>query len=1240
MHVVWHEIVECTTVGSFFYHIKMASSLVKLICFGIMRVYIHFWRRCMKTIRFVMAFLMLFTMIHLPFTSLVANENNYAMVYFQHPDEISSYSQLDIDIEMIYSDSFLCRLTPSLQERLEQQESFYQVLGDITIFHFDEYTFTSSVNKEIVYPRELKEEVISTSPQTSSIQILQFVGPVKAEWKTLLESYNMELYLQLDHYAYLTKARKNDMLAIKDLSFVRSVGIFPPSLKIPSIVKTMNDNELVDIDLHVTSDFQMDIFQQSFHHPSEKTLYNFFSQKHYVRLLDVPVRKLTQLSYMPTVLAIHIYTPMEPTNAEAAKVVGIRGDFDENLLTDDIPSGLRGEGEIVGVADTGLSTGNPATIHPAFTDPTFNDKVVGTFPPGLWGDYHGHGTHVSGTVLGTGVGHASGTLRFRGMAPKAKLVIQNFLGNQSMYQPIPTIFQESYNAGTRVHNNSWGSSDFYGTYDTRAVECDEWVWNHKDMSIIKSAGNDRDDWFGWFGDPFHRSLGGISAAKNLIVLGASQNDYPSDPYPCYYQRMAHFSSIGPTHDNRIKPDVVAPGMWLVSTKINSGYTDDDSNYYIWGGTSMSAPVTTGAMTLFREYYRKVKNIPPQDIYTSLLKATLINGCVTEGLRDHSNYTPYWPDSNDLLSVPSPICGWGRVNAKNSLYPDTGTWFSYQNTDGLLPSQDDIYYIEVTDSSTPLKVTLAWTDYPGTPKLSSSTEPDLVNDLNLMVYSYDEEVRYRGNQLHSYHHNDFDLGQPFESIPHCLAYDTINNVEVVNLPVPRTGVYQIVVRSNGNNPYPQTYSLVTSGDMIQTTQPLPQPPTAPVYLQGTTQCDGNALTWEPSTITTHPISHYTVYRAPVLGGPTQVIAMVDKSITEYNDYDATYDTEYYYYVEAVDTQGYASNPTNVVVCGEATPPSSSFIWTVPAANHVVMHWSPARENTCPVESYRVYRSCTVLPGLTPIATTTSTTRTWADMNVEPGETYCYYVQAIDSKGKASAPSNIATALIPIPENEVFISTQLNKKSYSKNDTVILKVTLSNRGQVDCTSQNLVLSLPQGLAYATNDRAQARTGANGDVTFDIGLLEKNSSYTFSIQLAVTENASREHSIIAILNAYCGTKYQNTKEVSILLRPAKNQNQGLDSSIRLEGTTQNPETGRATISKDQPLDLFLTVHGGTAPYHVQINWGDGSHLEDIENLEHGTEVQRTHNFESLGSITIKIVVTDVLGRRKISTLLVEVV
>ena len=259
----------------------------------------------------------------------------------------------------------------------------------------------------------------------------------------------------------------------------------------------------------------------------------------------------------------------------------------------------------------------------------------------------------------------------------------------------------------------------------------------------------------------------------------------------------------------------------------------------------------------------------------------------------------------------------------------------------------------------------------------------------------------------------------------------------------------------------------------------------------------------------------------------------------------------------------------------------------------------------------------MPGLTPITTTNSNIRTWADMNVQPGQTYCYYVQAVDSKGKASNPSNIAKAIIPIPENEIFISAELNKKSYGKNDTVIMKVKLTNAGQVDCTDQKLVLSLPVGLAYSTNDRVDARIEGNGDVVFDIGFLQRSSSYTLSIHLIVEENVSREHSLKAILNAYCGTTFQNSRDVSILLKPSKNQNQGLDSSIRLGGTRQNPETGRSTIDQSQPLDFTMTINGGEAPYTVRIDWGDGSNLFQLDDVAYGQEIKEQHNFERNGQV-----------------------
>lgn len=48
--------------------------------------------------------------------------------------------------------------------------------------------------------------------------------------------------------------------------------------------------------------------------------------------------------------------------------------------------------------------------------------------------------------------------------------------------------------------------------------------------------------------------------------------------------MASFSSRGPTQDNRLKPEVVAPGFQITAAKANSG-----NAYVTYSGTSMATP---------------------------------------------------------------------------------------------------------------------------------------------------------------------------------------------------------------------------------------------------------------------------------------------------------------------------------------------------------------------------------------------------------------------------------------------------------------------------------------------------------------------------------------------------------------------------------------------------------------------------------------------------------------------------
>lgn len=281
---------------------------------------------------------------------------------------------------------------------------------------------------------------------------------------------------------------------------------------------------------------------------------------------------------------------------------------------------LRGNGQILAVADTGLDSGqNNATMHndfqgritAIFSWPVQNH--YGTLNPGADDGANdldsGHGTHVAGSVLGDG-NLSGGT--YNGVAPAANLVFQaieqfsdilwtnnDYYANVGIPADLNDLFQEAYDAGARIHTNSWGRP-VAGEYTADAEEVDEFVWNHPDMFILFSAGNSGED------DDQDNvvnvgSLGSPGSAKNCLTVGATENNRPAIPKTWHHSYgpvinadqkadnpngMAAFSSRGPANfdtvavaDDRIKPDVVAPGTYVISTRSRSApntiWYDDD-----------------------------------------------------------------------------------------------------------------------------------------------------------------------------------------------------------------------------------------------------------------------------------------------------------------------------------------------------------------------------------------------------------------------------------------------------------------------------------------------------------------------------------------------------------------------------------------------------------------------------------------------------------------------------------------
>ncbi len=244
--------------------------------------------------------------------------------------------------------------------------------------------------------------------------------------------------------------------------------------------------------------------------------------------------------------------------------------------------GLKGAGQRVAVADTGLDE-----AHCAFAD---TDKVplYHTFLGATREDTDGHGTHVSGTVLGHVDADATNSLN--GMAPDAQLLMLD-IGFGSFLFGIPDdmantgaggFFEVAYREGARIHTNSWGSNSLGGYTDT-SQDTDEYTHTRPNMLVTIAAGNSGNDGVDTVGAP--------ATSKNALTVGASENQNDS-----LFQNVAYFSSQGLTEDGRLKPEVIAPGYGVVSAA--TGTACGEANL---SGTSMATPAVAGSAALVRQY---------------------------------------------------------------------------------------------------------------------------------------------------------------------------------------------------------------------------------------------------------------------------------------------------------------------------------------------------------------------------------------------------------------------------------------------------------------------------------------------------------------------------------------------------------------------------------------------------------------------------------------------------------------
>ena len=421
-----------------------------------------------------------------------------------------------------------------------------------------------------------------------------------------------------------------------------------------------------------------------------------------------------------------------------------------------VATGLTGAGIQVGVYDGGIDT-----AHDAFDGPGGASRVVVALPIDS-----SHATYVAGIIAGNGArsdtkdswdkDNGGVAHQWRGIAPAAELIdaakveeplasnaatLRNHITAHGMDLSNHSYWLETdgmYNEENELHDALIRGDD---AGDDAPLPPRLHVHSAGNFGMLPKDGNQR----GYF------SLG--NQLKNALVVGA---------YYVFAERVAISSSLGPTHDGRIKPDVVAPGAYVVSTGFCTATDNPEflpfqeatatarpcngkpagkvfprrDFYFPRSGTSAATAATTGVLTLVLHELASAHGV---NLNASPPLPSTLRGLVIHSAGDLVDtpevMTADGTDSMPLRTFKGPdfVSGFGVVDAAEAVDVVRRRVL----LEGVIGAtcETKTYTLHVPKGSfAPVKVTLAWDD-PATdaPEIAND-QPRLINDLDLVLTS--------------------------------------------------------------------------------------------------------------------------------------------------------------------------------------------------------------------------------------------------------------------------------------------------------------------------------------------------------------------------------------------------------------------------------------------------------------------------------------------------------------------------
>jgi hypothetical protein len=362
-----------------------------------------------------------------------------------------------------------------------------------------------------------------------------------------------------------------------------------------------------------------------------------------------------------------------------------------------------------------------------------------------------HATHVAGTLVAAGVNPLAKGMSFGQQElyaydfgnDNSEMLTEasNLLVSNHSYGEIAGWY---YNDGASParweFRGRFGENEDYkmGYYSDKTQLWDSIAYNAPYYLIVKSAGNKRTEngpaegatYWRYNASGIMENAGprpaGISSnngydiipsygtAKNLLSI-AAVNPIPNGYTKASDVVMSTFSSWGPTDDGRIKPDVSADGVNLMSSIGSS-----NNAYDVYSGTSMASPNAAGSLLLLQEYYNRLHT--GTFLRSSTLKALVIHTAEEAGNAPGPDYQ----------------FGWGLINVAKAAAVITANNTTDRIHENVLNQGQTFTQTVVASGRGPVVATIAWTDPKGdvepsnSPSVLNNPAKKLVHDLDLVI----------------------------------------------------------------------------------------------------------------------------------------------------------------------------------------------------------------------------------------------------------------------------------------------------------------------------------------------------------------------------------------------------------------------------------------------------------------------------------------------------------------------------